>query len=431
MPPTQIDFDAIPVAGSADVIVCGAGPAGVSAAIAAAEGGADTLLIERYGFLGGMMTAGLVNPFMSYWAGSEQINKGVFQRFIDRMSAAGAYGVLPKGKTAFDPEVAKLVLDHMVLQAGVRLRLHSMTCAADVSDGRVLRVAIHSKSGIEAFGAKVFIDATGDADLAFQAGAQIEKGRPQDGFCQPMTTNFRMAGIDEDRLPSREEINELYFAAKEAGEIDNPRENCLWFYTTRPGEIHFNTTRVVMLDATNADDMTEAEVEARRQVGQMVDFLRAQAPGFENAYLCAVAAQIGIRESRRVMGDYVLTEEDVLSARKFDDGIARGSYSVDIHNPAGTGTVIKRLPPGEAYDIPYRCLCPVGLDNLLVAGRPISSDHAAHSSHRVMPIAACNGEAAGVAGGLCVRQDTDIRGVSVDQVRETIVARGGSIYGLS
>ncbi len=427
----RLDFSSMPLARKAQVIVCGAGPAGVAAAIAASETGADTLLIERYGFLGGMLTAGLVNPFMNHRAGDEVINRGVFERFQNAMRAEGAYGLRPHGPHAFDPEVGKLVLDRMVLDAGVNLRLHSAVCGAEVIDGRVTRIAVQSKSGIQAFEADVFIDTTGDADLAFCAGAQTEKGREEDGFCQPMTTNFRMAGVDEERIGTRQSINELYVAAKEAGEIENPRENCLWFCTTRAGEIHFNTTRVVMLDATDADDLTRAEIEARRQVGQMVKFLRGKVPGFENAFLSLVATQIGIRESRRVIGDYVLTEEDVLSVRKFEDAIARGAYSVDIHNPAGTGTVIKRLPPGEAYDIPYRCLCPVGFDNLLVGGRPISSDHAAHSSHRVMPIAFCNGEAAGVAGALCVRDATDTRGIAVPELREMLAGRGAGIYGLS
>jgi hypothetical protein len=425
------DLSSFPLAHSADVVVCGGGPAGIAAAVAAAETGANTLLIEHYGFLGGMMTAGLVNPFMGYWAGEEQINRGVFQRIIDALSAENAYGTLEHAKTAFDPEVAKLVLDGLVLDAGVKLRLHTTVCGAQVADGQVQRILIQSKSGLEAVEAKVFVDCTGDADLAFCAGAQIEKGRPEDGLCQPMTANFRVAGVDRAAMPSREEINALYDAAREAGEVENPRENVLWFLTTRAGEIHFNTTRVVRRDATNALDLTAAELESRRQITQMLAFLKARVPGFADAYLTAVPAQIGIRESRRVIGDYVLTAEDVLAARKFDDGIARGSYPVDIHSPTGGGTVIKRLPPGEAYDIPYRCLCPLGFENLLIGGRPISSDHAAHSSHRVMPIAACNGEAAGLAAALCAGSGGGIRSVEAADLRQRLASRGASIYGLS
>ncbi len=424
----QTDCGDVPVVHEADVVIVGGGPAGVCAAVAAAEEGADTLLVERYGFLGGMATAGLVNPFMPYRAGSEQVNAGAFQRMIDWFEELGGWSHRSNAPTAFDPEVAKLALDLMVQQAGVRLLLHSYLVGAESAGGRVQKVVTAGKSGLQGIAGMVFIDASGDADLAALAGARYELGRPEDGFCQPMTMNFRMAGVDEDRLPSRETITELFLAAKARGEIDNPRENCLWFFTTRPGEIHFNTTRVVKLDATRTEDMTAAELEGRKQVREMVRFLTTRVAGFEHAHLSALPTQIGIRESRRVVGDYVLTTGDVLSARKFPDGIARGAYPVDIHNPAGTGTVIQHLPPGEAYDIPYRCLCPVGFDNLLVAGRPISSDHGAHSSHRVMPIAACNGEAAGVAAALCVAGQHDIRGIAVSELRARLKARGASIY---
>lgn len=423
-----VDYSAVPTAHEAEVIVIGGGPAGICAAIAAAEEGADTLLVERYGFLGGMATAGLVNPFMPYRNSKEQVNAGLFQRMIDYLDAEGAWSHRPQSPDAFDPELAKLALDRMVEDAGVRRLLHTALLDAEVSGAVVSRAITESKTGTQGMSAKLFIDASGDADLAARAGAEFAIGRDEDGFCQPMTMNFRMANVDEARLPDRDTINELYNAAKERGEIDNPRENCLWFYTTRAGEIHFNTTRVVKLDATKAEDLTLAEETARRQVRQMIAFLQRDVAGFEQAHLSVLPAQIGIRESRRIVGDYELTVEDVLQARKFDDGIARGCYPVDIHNPSGTGTVIQHLPAGEAYDIPYRCLCPKGFDNLLIAGRPICSDHAAHSSHRVMPIAACNGEAAGVAAAMCVRSGSDIRGVDVRALRTTLKGRGASIY---
>lgn len=421
-------YGALPLSTEADIMVVGGGPAGLCAAVAAAEEGADVLLVERYGFLGGMATAGLVNPFMSYFAGEEQINLGLFQRLIEQLEALGGWTERAKARRAFDPRIMRFACDAMAGQAGVRLLLHSFVVDAVSHDGVVERAVLAGKSGLQTVAARLFIDASGDGDLAAWAGAQFEKGRAEDGHSQPMTTCFRMVGVDEDAIPSRETINELYYEAKAAGDIDNPRENVLFFYTPRAGEVHFNTTRVVMHDATDSASLTEAELIARRQVEQTARFMCSRVPGFENAYVSEIAPQIGVRESRRIMGDYVLTEDDVLSARKFDDGIARGAYSVDIHNPAGTGTVIKKLPPGEAYDIPYRCLCPVGFDNLLVAGRPISSDHAAHSSHRVMPIAACNGEAAGVAAAMCVREGCGIRGVDTGQLRSQLKRRGASIY---
>lgn len=425
---TSLDYSVLDTAHEAEVVVIGGGPAGICAAVAAAEEGADTLLVERYGFLGGMATAGLVNPFMPYRTGGRQINAGAFQRMIDYFEAEGGWSHLPNSADAFDPELAKLALDRMLAEAGVRRLLHTMLIGAEQAEGHLRRAVTASKSGVSGVAAELFIDASGDADLAAAAGAAFEMGRAEDGFCQPMTMNFRMANVAEERMPDRAAINELYCAAKERGEIVNPRENCLWFYTTRRGEIHFNTTRVVKLDATRAEDLTLAEETARGQVRQMVRFLQTQVPGFEQSYLSVVPTQIGVRESRRVLGDYVLTVDDVLAARKFEDGIARGCYPVDIHNPAGTGTVIQHLPPGEAYDIPYRCLCPLGFDNLLIAGRPISSDHAAHSSHRVMPIAACNGEAAGVAAAMCVRGRYGIRAVPVPELRTRLKQRGASLW---
>jgi len=420
-----------PVSLSAEVIVCGGGPAGLCAAVAAAQEGADTLLIERYGFLGGMATAGLINPFMPYYTGGEQIIEGLFQQIIDRLDAAGGWSHRQDewARDAFDPEIMKLVAQDMVEEAGVELRLHTMVVDASSDDGHVRQALLGSKSGSERAEATIFIDATGDGDLAARAGVPYEQGRPEDGLSQPMTLMFRMTGVDEERMPSREEINRLYDQAKAVGEIDNPRENVLWFYTTRHGDIHFNTTRVVHHDGTSAADLTAAEMEARRQVQQMVNFLTEKVPGFADAYLSTTGTQIGVRESRRILGEYTLTAEDVLGASKFADGIARGCYDIDIHNPSGTGTVIKSLPAGESYDIPYRCLCPRGFDNLLVAGRPISATHQAHSSLRVMPIAAAVGEAAGTAAAMCIAQEQSVTAVDVAKLRERLRRRGANIGG--
>jgi hypothetical protein len=428
-PNDALNFDAMDVSAEAEVVVVGGGPGGLCAAVAAAEEGADTLLIERYGFLGGMATAGLVNPFMTWHAGGQPIIRGLFERVLERLDDYGGWGG-PRQRTAFDEEMFKFVAEDLCEEAGVRLQLHSMLAGVEAADGEAQRIATLSKSGLRAVKGDIFIDGTGDGDLAAWAGAEIEIGRDEDGHCQPMTLCFRMQNVDCDRVPARADINKLYDAAKDRGDIDNPRENVLLFYTTHDREVHFNTTRVVMHDATDADEMTDAELIARRQVRQMVQFLREEVAGFENAWLAEMAPQIGIRESRRVMGDHVLNVDEVLGAEKFDDGIARGSYSVDIHNPAGTGTVIKRLPPGESYDIPYRCLTPRGFDNMLIAARCISSDHGAHSSLRVMPIVMAIGEAAGCAAQMALG-DADVRSVDVRALRERLAERGASVYGVN
>ena len=411
---------------SCDVLVIGGGPGGLSAAVASARNGADTLLVERYGFLGGMATAGLVNPYMTYWAGEEQIIHGIHQEIIDRLTELGAYG---KGsRTAFDPEAYKYVADRICEDAGVKVLLHSFLTDVEMDGSRIKAAEIAGKSGKRMAAAKVFVDGTGDADMAFLAGAQCEKGRDEDGLMQPTTLNFRVCKVDQSRMPPRgDEFNKLFEKAKAEGRLTCPRENVLLFLTTREGEIHFNQTRMTGIDGTSSEDLTRAEIEGRRQAWEFLEFLRRDVPGFENSEMLMSGPQVGIRESRRVMGEYVLTGEDVLGARKFPDVIARGSYSIDIHNPKGAGTVIKHLPPGESYDIPYRCLVPLGVDNLLIAGRPISSTHEAHSSLRVMPICLAIGQAAGTAAALCAKNGVIPRKLDAKKLQDTLKAQGANL----
>ncbi|WP_197089642.1 FAD-dependent oxidoreductase [Bacillus sp. SA1-12] len=408
-----------------DVIVAGGGPSGIAAAVAAARNGAKTLLIERYGFLGGAGTAMMVNPWMTYSAGPKQIIYGVLQELIDGMSELGMYGH-PKQKTAFDPEALKYVAEHLCLDAGVELLYHTFLGDAQMDDSirYIQSIRVANKAGIMDLKAKIYVDTTGDADLSALAGATVEKGREVDSLSQPMTLNFRMANVDIDRMPSREGMTELYIEAKKRGELRCPRENVLWFYANQEGVIHFNQTRVILKDATNPWELTAAEIEAREQVQEFVAFLKKHVDGFENAYLQTTAPQIGVRESRRVIGDYKLTAEELLNACKFDDVVALGSYPVDIHNPAGEGTLLQYLKPGEWYDIPYRSLIPKKIDNLIVGGRPISATHEAHSALRVQPIAIAIGQAAGTAAALCAKEGKLPRESDVKQIQNSLLEQG-------
>jgi len=416
-----------------DVIVAGGGPGGIAAAVASARLGAKTLLIERYGFLGGAGTAMMVNPWMTYWAhfsdGKEiQVINGVLQELVERMEALGMYGH-PKQRTAFDPEALKVVAEELCLEAGVCLLYHTFLggVRTDAAGRKVESLIVANKAGLVELKAQLFVDTTGDADLAAMAGANVEKGRSVDSLMQPMTLNFRMGGVNVDRMPERAEISRRYVEAKARGEIDCPRENVLWFYATQPDVIHFNTTRILRKDATDPWELTEAEIEGRRQVQQLVKFLTREVEGFEHAYLQTTAPQIGVRESRRVIGDYVLTADELLAACKFDDVIARGTYPVDIHNPSGEGTIMKHLPPGEWYDIPFRCLIPLELDNLLVGGRPVSATHEAHSAIRVQPIAMAIGQAAGAAAAICAREGRTPREVDIRSVQQALTKQGASL----
>jgi hypothetical protein len=407
----------------AAVLVAGGGPAGLGAAVAAARRGAKTLLIERYGFLGGMATAGLVNPFMSWHAGGEPLVAGIFQEMLDRMAVKGGFAA-PRAPHAFDPEVFKLAADEMCAQAGVQVRLHSLLATVRSQGAKTTSISTEGKSGRERWGADIFVDCTGDADLAFRAGVPCDFGREGDRLAQPMTLNFRMAEVQVERMPSAAEINRLFHQAKAEGRLSCPRENVLWFRTTRPGVVHFNTTRVTGKSGVDAEDLTAAENEARRQAHEIARFLVSDVPGFERAYLQQTGTQIGVRESRRIRGDYVLTEEDVISARKFPDGIARCNYPIDIHNPAGSGTVIREVPEGDYYEIPYRCLLPLGMENLLVAGRCVSATHEGQSSLRVMPQCFAMGEAAGTAAALALHQGITPRQLSASALRDALREQG-------
>lgn len=386
-----------------DVIVVGGGPGGVCAAVGAAKEGAAVLLIERYGFLGGMATAGLVNPFMPYKVKGRRLTSAVFNDLLDRLQRVGA---LAEGQHIFDDEQMKIVLDQMMADHGVDLLLHSTLTGVEMDGRRIARVQTAGKSGRIDLAGAMFIDSTGDGDLAALAGAPVEIGRSDDGLCQPMTLCFRIGGVAGAPTVGqlREELTALYLEAKAAGEVDNPREDILIFATLVPHIFHFNTTRVIQRDGTDTLDMTAAEIEGRRQAFELFQLFKGRSPRFKDAYLVKMAAQIGVRESRRVMGGYLLDVSEVIEAAKFDDGIARSCYPVDIHSPSGEGTVIRHLPPDEFYEIPYRCLLPKGVDNLLIGSRCISATHEAHSSLRVMPVVAGVGEAAGIAAAWAVRE---------------------------
>ncbi|OGV38356.1 MAG: hypothetical protein A2020_08235 [Lentisphaerae bacterium GWF2_45_14] len=388
-----------------DVIVCGGGPGGVCAAMAAARSGMKTLMIERYAFAGGMATAGLVNPFMSYVsANGKNLANGIFNEIIAKLAENG--GIYFADNRVFDDEIMKLVLDEMLMESGVEILFHAHVCGAKRSGGKIESVSAATKSGIQEFKAKIFIDATGDGDLAYYADFKYEKGRSSDGACQPSTLCFRIGGVRTPYVMAelRAHLTEVYLEGKAAGKISDPRENVLIFNTLRDEVIHFNTTRVVLKDSTLSKDLTDSELEARKQTKELFTFFKEKSPYFKNAYILKMAAQIGVRETRRVEGLYKITEDELLKAKHFDDAVARSNYPVDIHNPAGSGTVIKRIE-GEFYEIPYRCLVPLDSTNLLMACRAISSTHEAHSSLRIMPVVASYGEAAGIAAAIAVKEN--------------------------
>ena len=414
---------------SYDVVVIGGGPGGAAAAVAAARNGAKTCLIERDGFLGGLATAGLVNPWMPTGHGHEgEIVAGIYAEIreeLKRRDNARGLGEFQGGRT-FDEEELKVILDDMMKSAGVDVWFHTYFIDAKTARRRIRSIRVVNKSGEITIEGKMFIDATGDGDLSLRAGAGIEQGRESDGRVQPMTLCFRMSGVDMDRVPPGDEINRLYTEERARREWINPRGTVLKFPSVHPNVIHFNTTRVVG-NPVDGKELSAAEMEGRAQVQEMITFLREHIAGFEDACLDHTAAQIGIRESRRVIGEYVLTVEDVLGAQKFTDGICRGAYCVDIHSPTGKDTDIRNLEPETSYEVPYRCLVPKGVMNLFVASRCISASHEAHGSLRVMPIVFGIGQAAGVAAGMCIEQDRTPRRISAQKLRKRLKEQGADL----
>jgi len=410
-----------------DVLVVGGGFTGVAAAIAAAREGQKVLLAEAGGFLGGAAGVNLVNPFMPYTTTVDgkkvELSAGLFKTICEKLEEMDA---IKNGH--FHEEYLKLILDRMTKEAGVDVLFHVLLTGVEVRDGLIRSVTFSGKSGELTFEADNFVDATGDADLAFRAGCPFRLGRDADNLCQPMTLCFRLANVDKEAYKEhRAEINPLYNRFQAEGKIKNIRENVLIFDNLVPGVLHFNTTRVVKLNPTDPFDVSKAEMDAREQVLEMVTFLKENIPGFENAVLSFTAPAIGVRESRMIDGRHILTAEELKNCTRFPDAIAAGNYDIDIHNPEGSGTSHYYFPAGQYYTIPYRSLVAERVDNLLVAGRCLSATHEAQASIRIMPICTTTGEAAGVGAAVACKDGLPAACADVKKVQEILVKNGAFI----
>ena len=415
-----------------DVVVAGAGSAGATAAIAAARAGARTLLVERLGFLGGISTA-VLDTFYAFFTPGRRPRKvvsGIFDEVVAALRAEDAAFERPNTYGAgtgitYDPETLKRVWEELVLAAGADVLLHAFVHGVERDGERVTGLRLWTKGGERLVGARCLVDATGDADLVHLAGGPYENAA-RAGAVQSLSTVFRLANVDVARAEAvpKEALWERMRSAAASGRYALPRLEGSIHRTTQEGVMTALLTRVRDVDATDPEALTRAEIEGRRQCCEYVRFLRDGVPGYERAVLVSTSPAIGVRESRRVLGDYVLTADDVLGARRFDDQVARCGAPIEEHH-AGSDTRWVYLEEGLAYGIPYRSLLPRGVEGLLVAGRCFSATHDAHASARSMATCMAMGQAAGTAAALAAA--TVPRDLGPEHLRARLAADGADV----
>ena len=452
----------VPVIRDVDVLVVGGGTAGAVAGIAAAREGARTLIVEQFGWLGGSQTGALVTPMMPNQLDGVPLNAGIDAEICDRLIARRDSGVWRDGNRGwFNPESLKHVLEQMALDAGAELLYYTFVDEAVVDSGSLCGVVLTNKAGRAAVRAGRTVDATGDADVAARAGVPYESGDPATGLNQPFSVRFHLGNVSLERFADflRSLGRHDVMASAEGSDIMLIHTAMVWgkgwpleplfrqavadgvLHETdgdyfqvfsmagRPGELACNCPRIrTDIDGTNPFHLTRAQITGREIMQRYVAFCRQYLPGCEHAYLAFSAPMVGVRESRRIRGEYYLTVEDVLEGRKFDDAVCRNNYPIDIHrDPTDEKPSLTTLPPGAYHEVPYRCLVPLGVDDLLVAGRCLSASFEAQSSVRIQPDCRALGQAAGLAAALSLGQGITPRALDGRALREALRARGASL----
>ena len=421
-----------PVRGEWDVLVCGAGPAGIAAAVSAARMGMRVMVLERYGAVGGCLTLGNVTTVMG------AVAPGTIRDEIAALLRS------PDSSTGIDNEQAKGLLVDLLRREGVEFRLQTSVLDALVEDGVIHGVFAQTQAGLACYRAQRVVDATGDGYVSAMAGAQAMVGRDEDGLVQPSSLMYTIAGVDPastlicnheehytDLGDGREYLQTCEKAAAE-GRLPANVTIVRLYATGRPGERLVNATQANGVNVLRDGDAERAEILLRAQIEQVNRFLREEIPGFEHIYTRVSASTLGVRESRRIRGLHVLSAEELIEGREQPDCVVhRANFSIDIHNPAGGGQAEREGCPYQArpYDIPMRCLQPLGVENLILAGRCISGTHRAHASYRVMNIAMAVGQAAGVMAAVSIERHTPVSALRYEDVRDALLAQGCKLRG--
>lgn len=448
----------IPDTLESDVVVVGGGPAGLCAAVAAARGGAKVILVEKNAFCGGMATAGMVAPFMTCYdsGGDKMLIRGIFEELVERLIAVGGAihsskvesktaftSYIDKGHvhvTPFKAEALKIVADEMLTEAGVKILYHTQLVDAEAEGDKVTRIIVAMKEGLASIRAKAFIDCTGDGDLAAKAGAAYTVGNAQ-GKMQPATMFFTVGGVDVSKVDEDIEKNWDNFyrkdginyrslhwrvsEAREAGDWPLDRVSIGLFRGVEEDEFSINTSRVMNIDGTKSESLTEGEIAGRQQVRIIFNFLKKYVPGFENSRLILSGSTLGIRETRHIKGIKTLTVDQILNCEVPEDSIMLAANSVDVHGKYGPkSNEYITIPEGKCYGVPYGTMIPPVFSNLAVAGRPISADCEAAGAIRVMPPCMGIGQAAGTAVAMAVLGGYDLRTLDVKALREKLSADG-------
>ncbi len=422
------------VRGSYDVLVAGSGPAGICAAVAAAREGARVALIERYGVVGGNLTTGYVGPILG------MVGKGTMRDEIVELLGVPENDMIGQTGRAHDFERAKMLLAQFVNHPNIDVYLQTTVTDVIKQGSAVVGVVVTAGEGQFVLQGAVTVDATGDGLVSYLAGATTEKGR-EDGLMQPVTLEFTISGVDESKgvicigdvdnvKLGGERFLDYCKRLAEAGELPERLAAVRLHPVVYPGYRQVNTTQVNGVDMTHVEEIFKADLELREQIYTLLDFFHKHLPGYENCHVISSGTTTGVRETRRVIGDYVITAEEMAAGCRFEDVIVhRAEFIVDIHNPAGSGQAEAHIQYCDPYDLPYRCFTPKGVENLYTAGRCISGTHRAHASYRVMSICMAMGEAVGTAAAMCAEQGVTPRQLDVKQLQKRLTDKGIELYG--